>query len=88
MKPEQEHSYIFIGELAIALHSKKIVISLTSLNAIFADKGIAYKSNRGCSNAVKAAYHYWKTKDNVIHHAIAHNFVDKTGKPAWMKYEE
>lgn len=35
--------YDFIGELAIALYSKKITISLTALNAILDDKGAAYR---------------------------------------------
>lgn len=79
--------YEFIGELAIGLYSKKIKISLTSLNAILEDKGAAYGSNRGLARGVSAAYRYWKDKDPVVHHAIAYSFNDKDGEPAWMKYE-
>ena len=42
-----EDVYDFIGELAIALYSKKIQISLGSLRSILLDKGKDYNNNRG-----------------------------------------
>jgi len=36
---------------------------------------------------IGGAYRYWKSKDPVVHHAIAYTFNDKDGEPAWMKYE-
>jgi hypothetical protein len=36
---DTNETYEFIGELAIALYSKKIQINLTSLNRILEDKG-------------------------------------------------
>ena len=41
-----EEVYDFIGELAIALYSKKIRISLGALRVILADKGRDYNNNR------------------------------------------
>ena len=58
--------YDFIGELAIALYSKKIQISLGALRAIMLDKGKDYVNNRGMASAVSAAYRRWKTKDPII----------------------
>jgi hypothetical protein len=52
---EGEAVYEFIGELAIALYSKKIQISLSSLNQILQDKGAAYGNNRGLASGVAAA---------------------------------
>jgi len=83
----KEETYEFIGELAICLYSKKIKISLTALNAILQDKNAAYESNRGLAAGVGGAYRFWERKDPVVHHAIAYNFHDKDGEPAWMKYE-
>ncbi|EPS8832391.1 TPA: hypothetical protein KDX79_003444 [Vibrio parahaemolyticus] len=75
--------YDFIGELAIALYSKKITISLTALNAILDDKGAAYGNNRGLASGVAAAYRHWELKDPVIYHAIAFTFRDKHGNIPW-----
>ena len=47
-----EEIYDFIGELAIALYSKKIQISLGALRAIMLDKGKDYVNNRGMASAV------------------------------------
>lgn len=44
--------YEFIGDLAIALYSKKIQISLSSLNQILEDKGWGYGNNRGLAAGV------------------------------------
>ena len=52
----QEEIYDFIGELAIALYSKKIQISLGSLRSILLDKGKDYNNNRGMATGVAAAY--------------------------------
>lgn len=78
--------YEFIGELAFILYSKKIKISLTSLNSILKDqdKKSEYGSNRGLAKGVSASYNYWKSKDPVIHHAIAYTFIDKNGNLPWM----
>ncbi|SHO23030.1 Putative uncharacterized protein [Moritella viscosa] len=48
--------------MAIALYSKKITISLTELNAILDDKGVAYGNNRGLASGVAAAYRHWDQK--------------------------
>lgn len=82
---EKEEVYEFIGELAIALYSKKIQISLSSLNAILADKKAQYGSNRGLAAGVAGAYRYWKGKDPVVHHSIAFTYRDKDGGLAWDK---
>ena len=65
-----EEIYDFIGELAIALYSKKIQISLGSLRAIMLDKGKDYVNNRGMASAVSAAYRRWKTKDPIIYYEL------------------
>ncbi len=75
--------YDFIGELAIALYSKKIQISLGSLRIIMLDKGKDYVNNRGMASAVSAAYRRWKEKDPVIYYAIAYTYTDKEGNLAW-----
>ena len=75
--------YDFIGELAIALYSKKIQISLGSLRAIMLDKGKDYVNNRGMASAVSAAYRRWKEKDPIIYYAIAYTYTDKEGNLAW-----
>ncbi len=75
--------YDFIGELAIALYSKKVQISLGSLRAIMLDKGKDYVNNRGMASAVSAAYRRWKTKDPIIYYAIAYTYTDKEGNLAW-----
>jgi len=80
---EKEEIYDFIGELAIALYSKKIQISLSSLNSILRDKGAEYGNNRGLGSGVSAAWRHWKEKDPVIHHAIAYTFRDKDGNIPW-----
>ena len=79
----KDEIYDFIGELAIALYSKEIKISLSSLNAILADKGVEYGSNRGLASGVSAAYRHWEKKDPVIYHAIAFTFRDKHGNIPW-----
>ena len=75
--------YDFIGELAIALYSKKIQISLGSLRARMLDKGKDYVNNRGMASAVSAAYRRWKEKDPIIYYAIAYTYTDKEGNLAW-----
>ncbi len=80
---DKESVYDFIGELAIALYSKKIRISLNSLKHILADKGKTYTSNRGVASSVSAAYRHWEKKDPVIFYAIAHTYTDKDGNLAW-----
>ena len=81
--------YDFIGELAIALYSKKIRISLGALRAIMLDKGKDYVNNRGMASAVSAAYRRWKEKDPIIYYAIAYTYTDKEGNLAWDKpYKE
>lgn len=77
--------YDFIGELAIALYSKKIQISLGSLRAIMLDKGKDYVNNRGMASAVSAAYRRWKEKDPIIYYAIAYTYTDREGNLAWDK---
>lgn len=81
----KEEIYNFIGELAIALYSKKITISLNSLNSILEERNCNYGNNRALASAVSASYSRWKDKDPVIHHAIAHTYVDRDGEFAWDK---
>ena len=78
-----EEIYDFIGELAIALYSKKVQISLGALRAIMLDKGKDYVNNRGMASAVSAAYRRWKTKDPIIYYAIAYTYTDREGNLAW-----
>ncbi len=82
-----EEIYDFIGDLAIALYTKQIPISLSSLNSILKDKGCEYGNNRGLGAAVSAAWRHWQTKDKdqVIHHAIAYTYRDKDGNIPWNK---
>ena len=80
-----EDVYDFIGELAIALYSKKIQISLGSLRSILLDKGKDYNNNRGMATGVSAAYRRCKDKDPVVYHAIAYTYTDKDGNLAWDK---
>ena len=80
---ETNEIYEFIGELAIALYSKKIQISLSSLNQILDDKGNGYGNNRGLASGVSAAYRYWEEKDPVIHHEIAYTYTDRNGDLSW-----
>jgi hypothetical protein len=74
-----EESYKFIGQLAIALYTKKIKLRLNTLQKILNDKGADYAGGRGMGKVVSAAYDYWekkKTMDGrVIPHAIAASFT-------------
>ena len=79
----KEEIYDFIGELAIALYSKKIRMSLSALNEMLNDRDAAYGNNRGLASGVAAAYRHWKEKDPVVHHAIAFTFRNKDGQLAW-----
>lgn len=81
----KEEIYDFIGTLAIALYSKNIQISLSSLNSILKDKNSEYGSNRALASAISASYSRWKIKDPVIYNAIAHTYVNKDGELAWEK---
>ncbi|HEO65873.1 MAG TPA: hypothetical protein ENI73_08390 [Spirochaetes bacterium] len=82
---DKEEIYEFIGELAIALYSKKIQISLSSLNSILKDKKCEYGNNKGLGQGVSAAYRHWEEKDPVIHHAIAYTYTNEGGGFAWDK---
>ncbi len=78
--------YDFIGDLAIALYSKNIQISLGALRAIMLDKcGKDYVNNRGMASAVSAAYRRWEKKDPIIYLAIAFAYTDKEGN---LVYDE
>lgn len=82
----QNEIYEFIGNLAIALHSKGLNISFSSLNTILAERDAAYDSNRGVAAGVSAAFRYWEAKqDLAIAHSIALTFRDKDGKYAYEK---
>lgn len=80
-------TYDFIGNLAVALYSQDIQISLTSLRSILDDRDMTYGNERGMGAGVSAAYTYWKEnkEDPVVHHAIAHTYVDQEGELAWKK---
>ena len=70
-----EEAYEFIGQLAIALYTQRIKIRLSALQKILNDKGANYGGGIGMGKVVSAAYAYWKSKDWVIHHAIAASFT-------------
>lgn len=59
---KKEDIYDFIGTLALALYSKNIQISISSLNSILKDKNSEYKSNRALASAISASYRRWKKK--------------------------
>ena len=80
---KKKEIYNLIGNLAIALYSKNIQISLSSLNQILKDKDAEYGNNRGLASGVSASWRYWKKKDPIIHHAIAYTFIDKNGNFPW-----
>ncbi|RLA81798.1 MAG: hypothetical protein DRG78_08650 [Epsilonproteobacteria bacterium] len=75
--------YKFIGKLAIALFSKDIKITLTSLNQILKDENADCGSNRGLAKVVKTSYDYFKEDSPKTSSAIAYTFTNKYGKPAW-----
>lgn len=80
----KEHTYKFIGELAIALHAQNITISFTALNCILRDMDAAYDSNRGLAKGVAAAYRFWEAKpDLAVAHSIALTYKNKDRKFAW-----
>jgi len=80
-------TYDFIGNLSVALYSQDIQISLTSLRSILDDRDMTYGNERGMGAGVSAAYTYWKEnkEDPVVHHAIAHTYVDQEGELPWKK---
>jgi len=81
---EKTEVYKFIGKLAIAVYPHEIQISLKSLRAILSERGVTYESGRAMASGVSAAYSYWEDNgETVIHHAIAHTFVDEDGQLAW-----
>lgn len=85
-KPE----YQLMGQLAIALHSQGIQITLDALKQILQDKGFSYAdgSNRGLGASVRAAYDAWvevgaNDDDTTVPAAIAHTFTGKNGQRLW-----
>ena len=88
-----DKTYEFMGELAIALYSKKIKITLNSLRTILNEKeefkNFSKEKSRGkmigFGQSVSAAWKAWSEEDPVIHHAIAHTFTDKNGSYSWKK---
>lgn len=86
MKIVNDERYQLIGEIAIALYSKDVRISLDSLKSIMKDHGFDYSEdgNRGLASSVSAAYNAWEKVDPVIHHAIAYTYTNKYGRPSWM----
>lgn len=82
---EKEEIYDFIGNLAIALYTQQIQISLSALNKILEDKGWSYGNNRGLAQGVAAAHRHWAAKDNVIHHAIAYTYRNRDGEVPWQQ---
>lgn len=78
--------YEFIGKLAIAVYPHEIQISLRSLRSILSERGSDYESGRAMASGVSAAYSYWEEKgEPVIHHAIAHTYVNDEGQLAWKE---
>jgi hypothetical protein len=85
MPKVENENYQFIGELAIALYSKEIQITMSALKQILNDRGMDYSevSNKGLGSSVRAAYHAWEKVDPVIHHAIAYTYRNKDGEIPW-----
>ncbi len=86
-------TYEFIGKLAVALYSQRIVMSLSALNAVLEDNNLEpYGNCRGLGQGLAAACKYWDQKEAesdmlpVTHNAIANTFVDREKGYAWMKY--
>ncbi|MGP8215199.1 MAG: hypothetical protein ACLQQ4_06530 [Bacteroidia bacterium] len=75
--------YDFISDIVICFYSKRIKISLVSLNAILKDRDSDYSHKKKLRQAIDAAYKYWEKRDPVVHHAIAYVFSDNHGKHAW-----
>jgi len=82
-----DKTYDFIGQLAIALYSQGITITLDALKQILNDNGDQYSlgGNVGIGQSVAAAYRAWENVDAVIHHAIAHTYKGRDGNFAWNK---
>ncbi len=87
MKRVEDERYQLMGQIAIALYSQEIRISLSSLKSILMDYGYDYSSdyNRGLAKSVASAYSAWEKTDPVIHHAIAYTFTDQNGELPWDK---
>lgn len=86
-------TYEFIGKLAVALYSQRIVMSLSALNTVLENNKLEpYGNCRGLGQGLTAACNYWDKKEKdegllpVTHNAIANVFVDRKGDSAWMNY--
>ncbi len=86
-------TYEFIGKLAVALYSQRIVMSLSALNTVLENNKLEpYGNCRGLGQGLTAACNYWDKKEGdaemlpVTHNAIANVFVDRKGDSAWMNY--
>lgn len=89
----QEEIYDFIGKLALALHSQRLQIKLSSLHHILKESGVPVASGRGkergVGNRISAAYRHWERKEGktpVVANAIAWTYLDKDGSHAWKNY--
>jgi len=79
----KKERYKYIGKLAIALSSKDIKITLTSLNQILKDENADCGNNRGLAKVVRTAYDYFKKENAKTSSAIANTFTNQYGKPCW-----
>ena len=79
----KKERYSYVGNLAIALFSQDIKITLTSLNQILKDENADCGSNRGLAKVVRASYDYFKDTHPKTSSAIAHTFTNKWGNACW-----
>lgn len=79
-------TYEFVGELAVALHAKKIKMSFATLNRTLKDNGLEpYKGSRGVASAIRGAHKAWGNLDTNVSSAIANTYVDINGQHLWQK---
>jgi len=72
---KQEETSAFIGQLAMALYEYGVIIHFDTLQKVLDKRGVYCENGVNIEKVVAAACRYWKNKDPVIHHAIAHAFI-------------
>ena len=85
-----DKTYKFMGELASALHSKKITITISSLRSIINEKkdlkNFSPLGARGIGSSISSAYDEWtKIGNPTVADAIAETYMGADGKPAHAK---
>lgn len=81
----------FFGNVAIALQTKGIQMSYSTLNSLLADNGLEmYRSSRGLAKALSCAVKAWNKYESendmapATGPAIANSFTNKDGHLTWM----